>query len=446
MTLETFNRLKLKSIQLRAENAKERIFRLKGIQNWIQNNEKVIEDALLKDFNKPAFETQISEILLVQSELKHTIAHLSGWMKDKSVKTPLSLMGHKSFIRYEPKGVVLVISPWNYPFQLSILPIITALSAGNAVILKPSELTPETNQALKKFILDCGLTDVVYMEEGGKEVTTDLLKLPLNHVFFTGSTEVGRIVAQACAPQLIPYTLELGGKSPVIVDESADIKDTVEKVFWGKFLNRGQTCVAPDLIFVHESVKDLFLEEYAKKARECSHESVSNMISERHAERLTEISNKEINLGSEKTKIIPIDQFNEKNFKRLMLEEIFGPVSPLITFKVIEDIEHYISDDPLALYVFSRNDHFIDHVLNRHLSGSVGINSIAVQLANPDLPFGGIGRSGQGRYHGHFGFLEFSHQRSVMRQKRFFFLTKSLFPPYTAKKWKMLRILKKMIT
>lgn len=446
MTLETFNRLKLKSVQLREENARERIFRLKGIQNWIRNNESNIEKALQDDFNKPPFETQISEILLVQSELKYTIAHLSGWMKDKAVPSPLSLIGHRSSIRYEPKGVILIISPWNYPFQLSLLPIITALSAGNAVVLKPSELTPATNQLLKKFILDCGLTDVVYLEEGDKETTHALLKLPFNHVFFTGSTEVGRIVAATCAPQLISYTLELGGKSPVIIDESADIADTVEKVFWGKFLNRGQTCVAPDTIYIHESVKDHFMELYTKKAQECFQEPVTSMITERHAKRLTEISNKEINLGAERTKIIPIDQFNEKDFKPLLTEEIFGPVAPLITFKKIEDIAHYLSEDPLALYVFSRNDYFIEHVLNRHLSGSVGINAIAVQLANPHLPFGGIGNSGQGRYHGYFGFLEFSHQRSVMQQKKFFFLTKSLFPPYTAKKWKMLRMLKKMIT
>lgn len=285
MTLKTFEQLKEKAQLNRFETSNSRIARLKKLQAWIKQHEADIEQALFKDFKKPAFETQTTEIIMALSELKLFIKKTKCWMKDKKVSTPLSLLGHQSIIRYDNKGVVLIISPWNYPFQLSVLPLIPALAAGNTVVIKPSELTPHTSELVKKMCQDCFSENEVTVELGAKEKTEELLTFPFDHVFFTGSIPVGAIVAEKCAKKLIPYTLELGGKSPLIIDKNVDLQDAVEKTYWGKFLNRGQICVAPDTLFIHEKIKKDFIQAYLAYAETLKNESPSQIITTKHEER-----------------------------------------------------------------------------------------------------------------------------------------------------------------
>lgn len=446
MTSKIFENLKQKAQQNRFETAETRIARLKKLQQWIKQHESDIEEALFKDFKKPAFETQTTEIIMALSELKLFINKTKCWMKDKKVPTPISLIGHQSFIRNENKGVILIIAPWNYPFQLSVLPLIPALAAGNTVVIKPSELTPHTSDLVKKMCQDCFKENEVIVELGAKEKTEELLNYPFDHVFFTGSIPVGAIIAEKCARQLIPYTLELGGKSPLIIDHNVDIQDAVEKTYWGKFLNRGQICVAPDTIFIHEKIKDSFLEAYRQYADCLKAETPSQIITAKHAERLVKLSKNQLDLQS--THTLLLDSTSSELPSEVHKEEIFGPFGVVHTFNQLKDIVsiYNMNRNPLALYVFSKDENFIQSTLKMFPSGSAGVNTLLVQLANHNLPFGGRGQSGVGKYHGYFGFLEFSHQRAVIKQTYFKFLLKVLFPPYTDFKKRFIKIMKKSIT
>lgn len=446
MTSKIFDSLKLRAHKNRFENASVRIKKLKTLQSWIKNHESDIEAALYADFKKPAFEAQVTEILFTLSEVKFFIQNLSCWMKDKRVNTPLSLFGHKSYVHYENKGVVLLVSPWNYPFMLTVAPLIAAVAAGNTVVIKPSELTPHVSQLLEKMIKDCFDADDVTLEQGDKEKTTELLGYHFDHVFFTGSTNVGKIVAKSCAERLIPYTLELGGKSPAIIDANANIEEAVRKIQWGKFANRGQACVAPDTLFVHKKIKSAFLAAYKKYDESLKSETPSDIISARHSERLKNLTNNQVDLKSSNTALIDLDDVTQ--FPKIQEEEIFGPIATVSEFESIEDIRPFYekNKNPLALYVFSKNTDFIDQVIRNFPSGGVGINTLVVHLANHNLPFGGVGNSGQGRYHGHFGFLEFSHQRAVLKQWGFNFLLEILFPPYTTRKKQAIDWMKKFLT
>ena len=438
MTPPIFNDLKNKSFQNRFDTAEIRIEKLKNLQTWIKNHETEICQSLKTDFNKPEFETQVSEILIVQSELKYFIQNLKLWMKDQSVSTPLTLIGHKSLIRFENKGVVLIISPWNYPFQLAINPLIAAIAAiaaGNTVVIKPSELTPATSNLIFELCKAIFENDVA-VELGDKDKTTELLNYKFDHVFFTGSTAVGRIIATKCAEKLNPYTLELGGKSPLIIDETADLDDAVKKIHWAKYLNRGQTCVAPDYILIQKNIYSEFLNKYKNHSEAFKNDNFSHIITERHELRLTEMTGSAL----KSTELIAVKDLTHP----LMQDEIFGPVSPVLSFDHIDDAVKITKKhpDPLAFYIFSKSDSNIDDFLRKIPSGGAAINAISVHLGNHHLPFGGRGSSGQGRYHGHFGFLEFSHQRAVIRQYFFSQITQLIFPPYTPFKNKILKILK----
>ncbi len=437
MTPKTFNNLKEKSFQNRFDIANIRIEKLKKLSLWIKNNETQICQALQTDFNKPEFETQVSEILIVQIELKYFIQNLKSWMKDKSVSTPLTLIGHKSQIRFENKGVILIISPWNYPFQLAINPLIAAIAAGNTVVIKPSELTPATSNLISELCKTIFTNDVV-VELGDKHKTNELLNYQFDHVFFTGSTAVGRIIATKCAEKLIPYTLELGGKSPVIIDETADLDDAVQKIHWAKYLNRGQTCVAPDYILVQTNIYSEFMNKYKEKSEKFKTDNISHIITEHHELRLIQMTLNKL----KSTELISIQNTDHP----LMQDEIFGPVSPVLSFDDVDQAVEIIKKhaDPLAFYIFSKSDSNIDDYLRKIPSGGAGINAISVHLGNHHLPFGGRGNSGQGRYHGYFGFLEFSHQRAIIRQYFFSQITQLIFPPYTPFKNKILKILKFM--
>lgn len=442
MNASLFKRLKDKASQQRSEAATERIEKLERIQKWIQQNENLILQALHTDFKKPHFETQISEILPLLSEIGIFKKNLKKWMRPQSVKTPLSLFGHSSHIRYDNKGVVLIIAPWNYPFQLAIAPLIAAIAAGNTVVIKPSEMTEATAKVILKLVNSCFSADEVVVELGAKEKTSELLCYNFDHVFFTGSTAVGRIIAKACAEKLIPMTLELGGKSPTIVDESADLVDTSEKIFWGKFLNRGQTCIAPDYVLVHASVYDE-LEQRLKALNEKHRtDEKASIINHRHRTRLQQLAKVEnSNVETAALTLVKTPEITSQ----IMQEEIFGPVLPLIAYTDESEIQTWIekNQNPLSLYIFSKRRAFIDRILKQVPSGGAGINTVLLHFANENLPFGGIGASGMGRYHGHFGFIEFSHARAVLEQKFFSKMRVFLMPPYTPMKMKLVQLIKK---
>lgn len=442
MNTQNFTALKERSMSFRSESAEARIDRLKKLERWLLINESEILEALKLDFNKPHFETLVSEVLPTIKEVKYTIKNLKRWMKSKSVGTPIGLIGHRSWIRYENKGVVLIISPWNYPFMLAVVPLIAALSSGNTVVIKPSELTPHTSDLIKKMVDNCFYSNEVCVELGAKEKTQELLQYRFDHVFFTGSTQVGKIVAKACAENLIPTTLELGGKSPIIIDETADLDFVVEKVLWSKFLNRGQTCVAPDFALVHSSIADKFSEKLNTYANKFNDTDKAKIISEQHHQRLQNLLGSKVDLNKQTLQTKFVENFEDP----LMKEEIFGPILPILKYNNESELFNFAkqNEKPLALYVFSKNKQLVNDVLEKLPSGGVGINSVIVHLGNHNLPFGGIGHSGSGEYHGYFGFVEMSHQRAVIKQSYLAILGKLIIPPYVPLKRKVVDFIKKL--
>lgn len=442
MNTQNFTALKERSMSFRSESAEARIDRLKKLERWLLLNESEILEALKLDFNKPHFETLVSEVLPTIKELKYALKNLKKWMKSKSVGTPLGLIGHSSWIRFENKGVVLIISPWNYPFMLAVVPLIAALSSGNTVVIKPSELTPHTSDLIKKMVENCFYSNEVCVELGAKEKTQELLQYRFDHVFFTGSTQVGKIVAKACAENLTPTTLELGGKSPIIIDETADLDFVVEKVLWSKFLNRGQTCVAPDFALVHSSIADKFFEKLNAYANQFNNTDKAKIISEQHHQRLQNLLGSKTDLNKQTLQTKFVESFEDP----LMKEEIFGPILPILKYKNESELFSFAkqNEKPLALYIFSKNKQLVNEVLERLPSGGVGINSVIVHLGNHNLPFGGIGHSGSGEYHGYYGFIEMSHQRAVIKQSYLAILGKLIIPPYAPFKRKVVDLIKKM--
>lgn len=434
LTQVQFNLLKKQALHTKNSALEERVQKIKKIKSWIKKNQQQIIEALQKDFEKNSFETLMTEISVSLKECDYYLSNLPELCKIKKVKTPLTLVGHESYIYPEGKGVVLVISPWNYPFNLALLPLIAALAAGNTVCLKPSEVTPHTSALIAELTKSLFNENEVLTIQGGKDTTQNLLNFDFDHVFFTGSTQVGRIIAEACAKKLIPFTLELGGKSPVVVDETCDIQDTAEKLFWGKFLNRGQTCVAPDYILVQENVYEKLKLALQQLINTCS-EKPTGFIHEGHLNRLITMSG--------------LDQLNEKpcafvEIKSidhpLMKEEIFGPVAPLLSYKNLDEAIHLIQLNPypLALYIFSQNQNNINKIIKATQSGGVCVNTLIIHLANEELPFGGIRTSGIGKYHGKFGFDELTHQRAVLKQTWLKKTMSLLYPPYTELKKNLL--------
>jgi aldehyde dehydrogenase (NAD+) len=440
MTQQLFSLLRKKALSFRHETYRERLGRLQKIRTWIETHEGEIVDALSADFKKPRFETLISEISPVIDDIKQCQSKLKSWMKSRKVSTPSTLFGHTSLIRYENKGVVLIIAPWNYPFQLALSPLVAALAAGNTVVIKPSELTPRTAEVIRQLAEDCFSKDEVCVELGAKEKSQELLGYNFDHVFFTGSTQVGRIVAQACAQRLIPVTLELGGKSPTIIDQTADLDEAAEKIFWGKYLNRGQSCIAPDFILIHESAHNGLIQRLQKLIGENKNSDKGCIINSQHHQRLQNLARSPDDLNEKTLELIEVESLDHPAMK----EEVFGPVLPILKYKTLEDLKYLLQTEekPLAFYIFSHDRDLIDWLLNEFTSGGVGINSVLLHFANNNLPFGGVGASGIGRYHGHHGFLEMSHQRALIEQK---FLSKTrrlVLPPYTPFKYKLLSWLK----
>ncbi|MDC0711080.1 aldehyde dehydrogenase family protein [Stigmatella sp. ncwal1] len=433
--------------------AAERIARLLKLKTAILERREALTAAIHADFRKPGTEVNISEIQAVIGELNHTVKHLKSWMKPTRVGTPPLLAGTTSQIRPEAKGVVLIISPWNYPFALAINPLIAALAAGNCVVLKPSEKTPHTAAFLETLIGDVFEEREVTLLRGGAALGDALLEQPFDHFFFTGNPRIGQRVMAAAARHLAGVTLELGGKSPVIVDATADVKAAAERIMWGKCINAGQTCIAPDYIFVHASREKEFL-EHAKqaltafygaeeKARQESPD-FARLVDNGAFRRIQDLIARSVSAGAKlevggqadeaARYVAPTLLSGVRPDMAVMEGEIFGPVLPVMTFQRLDEVVEHIhaGGKPLALYIFSEDSKNIEEILQRTTSGGVVVNNVLLHFINPNLPFGGVGLSGLGSYHGHHGFRTFSHERSVLTQT-LPSAASVFFPPYTGK-------------
>lgn len=420
-------------------NLKMRLYFLNKLKKQILNNQEAICKALYADFKKPLFETYTTEIFMVLSELDETIKHLKSWAKSKHVPASMPLLGFHT-ITPEPYGVCLIFSPFNYPFQLALSPLIGAIASGNCVVLKPSEYTPHTTALLHTLLQNVFPPHVVYCAEGDWAVADHLLKQPFDYIFFTGSTRVGKKIMRIAAEHLTPVTLELGGKNPAIVDAKCDLKLAAKRIVWGKFLNAAQTCVAPDYILVEESVAPYFLEELkgALNALFRDPKDMARIINEAHYVRLLKcIDEDKIYYGGhfntddlyiEPTILYPVSLKDE-----CMHEEIFGPILPIIPFKklssVIATIHSY--PKPLACYIFSKDKLRIAHILKHISFGGGCINDTIMHLASPRVPFGGIGYSGMGAYHGFYSFQTFSHYKTVLHSSALEIPLR--YPPYASK-------------
>ncbi|WP_163969932.1 aldehyde dehydrogenase [Oceanobacillus halotolerans] len=400
-----------------------------ALREMLKNYEKKVYQALKKDLNKSAYEALTTEIGFLYQEIDHTIKYLKKWMKPEKVDAPATHKGSRSVIYHEPYGVTLIISPWNYPVHLAIAPAIGAIAAGNTVIIKPSEYTHTTSKLLHEMIADTFDPAYIAVVEGGKEVSEQLLQEQLNYVFFTGSSAIGQKVMEQASKQLTPVTLELGGKSPVIVDQDANIDLAAKRIVWGKFTNAGQTCVAPDYVYVHDKVKKPFLKALKKYCKTfygktpLENEDYTHIVHEKHFQRLAAfLSNGDIVYGgrTNKNKLIIeptiLDQISWED--PIMKEEIFGPLLPILSFTNLDGVIHTLQskDKPLALYYFGDKKKRQNKVLKHVSFGGGCINDTLYHLANPHLPFGGVGNSGIGSYHGKYSFETFSHRKSVLIQ------------------------------
>lgn len=448
--LNTFALQKKRKHSFKQLSAESRIEKLKKLKEIILHNSAIIEKAHMDDFQKPAQEVQLSEIAPVIAEINEFERNLKNWVRPKQVNFPITLIGSSSEIRYEPRGNVLIISPWNYPFQLAMIPIVAAIGSGNTVILKPSELTPNVSQVVKRIIEQVFPIDEVAVILGGIEVSEILLDIPFDHIFFTGSTNVGKIVMEKAAKHLTSITLELGGKSPVVVDPDFDLKTAAERITWGKFLNAGQTCVAPDYILLPKEKQDAFvshIKDTLVRFYSPSGDSIekspdlARIINEKNFLRLEHLIQDALSQGAEiafggniqksKLYIEPTILKNVPRTAKIMQEEIFGPILPIVDTNGLDDSLEYINSHPkpLALYIFSANDFFSERIIRETSSGGVVVNDVLIHFINHHLPFGGVNHSGIGNYHGHFSFKAFSHEKSVLKQGIFSSM-KFMYPPY----------------
>jgi aldehyde dehydrogenase (NAD+) len=406
-----------------------RINALEKLRDAIRKNEQALFQTLKADLNKSEFEAYATEIGVVLEEFRFTLKNINNWVKPEKVKTPVSHIGSTGYIYSDPYGVTLIISPWNYPFQLSIAPLIGAIAAGNCAILKPSELTPKTSELLQTIISELFPKEYIAVVEGGVEASQALLAENVDYIFFTGSVPVGKVIMEAASKHLTPVTLELGGKSPCIVHEDANVKLAAKRIAWGKFINAGQTCVAPDYLYVHEKIKDEFLDVfreatidlYGEKALE--NPEYTRIVSKRHWDRLLTFlsqgdtfmggGSKEESLTIEPTVLTGITWDDP-----IMQDEIFGPILPVLPYQQLSEVIDGIHKhpNPLALYLFSENESVHQEILHQISFGGGCINDTVYHLASPYLPFGGIGSSGIGAYHGKGSFDTFSHRKSVLKQ------------------------------
>ena len=451
---KTFAALKSRVPQQRALNAKERIVRLEALYNEVWKRRDDLKTAMWNEFRKPPEEVDLTEIFVVKSEIKAVKRGLRKWMRPKRVPGGLAQIGSASWVRPEAKGVALIISPWNYPMQLVFRPLIAAIAAGCTAIVKPSELTGETAQLVAEIVSAAFNPDEVAVVQGGVETATHLLNLSFNHIYFTGSPAVGKIVMKAASQHPCSVTLELGGKSPVIIDDLKSMKDAAKKVAWAKLSNAGQICVAPDYVLVPASreadfvaaVKEAMVEMYPGEAS--ANKDYQRIVATHHAERISKLVDDAIARGAKCVMggevdakgcyVSPTVLTNIDLNAEILEEEIFGPVLPIIPYTSIDEAVRFVNDrpTPLALYVFSMRKRFVESVLSQIQSGGASINNCVIHVSSNHLPFGGLGNSGIGSGHGEYGFTEFTHLRGVYEQ-RFDGAGALLMPPYTPWKTKL---------
>lgn len=406
-----------------------RLEKLKALKIEVLDNEQAIYDALKKDFNKSEFEAFISEFGIVISELNLVIKNLKKWTKPKRIKSSMLTFPSKDYIYKEPYGTVLIIAPWNYPFLLALEPVIMAIAAGNTVVLKPSELTTNTSAIITAIIEKVFNKKHIASIEGGVDASTELLANTWDYIFFTGSVSVGKIIAKVAAEHLTPVTLELGGKSPCIIDDTIDVKLVARRLVWGKFLNAGQTCISPDYLIVKSNIKKALTEALKKQITKCYGEhpkqskDLPRIINRKNTERLANIINdSEVIFGGEidiQNNYIGPTLINEPSLdNKVMQDEIFGPVLPILSYDSDQDLERIIwnYEKPLSLYVFSNDDSFSKKIINKYSFGGGVINDVLIHFGNHRLPFGGVGTSGMGAYHGKLGFDMFSHNKSIVKR------------------------------
>ncbi|WP_298553654.1 aldehyde dehydrogenase [uncultured Algibacter sp.] len=422
-----------------------RLSLLKALKSKILAHENDILDALYKDFKKSEFEAYLSEFGLVISELNLAIKNLKRWSKPKRIKASLLTFPSRDYVYKEPYGTVLVIAPWNYPFLLAMEPLIMAIAAGNTIVLKPSELTQNTSQIITKIIRNVFPETTAVSIEGGVETSTKLLAQKWDYIFFTGSTKVGKIVAKAAAKHLTPVTLELGGKSPCIIDDSVNLKLVARRLVWGKLLNGGQTCIAPDYVIAKSNIKKELIEalksEIIRRYRENPKTSPDfpRIINEANTKRIEALINTENivfggEISTENCYISPTIIDEPSLESKIMQEEIFGPVLPILTFETEDDIENTIwgLDKPLSLYVFSNDKYFVDETIKKYSFGGGVINDLLIHFGNHRLPLGGVGASGIGQYHGKHGFDTFSNTKPIIKRSNWFDPS-FRYPPYKGK-------------
>lgn len=429
-----------------------RIEQLKKLRQAIIENEEKIEKALYNDLRKSKFEAHGTEIGIVMAEIDHTLANIRSWAKPKSVGTPLLHFKASSEIYSDPYGVVFIISPWNYPFQLLIAPLVGAIAAGNCSILKPSEVAPHTSSIITELVSKTFEPGYIVSVEGDARVTQELLKNKFDYIFFTGGTEVGRVIYQAAAKFLTPVTLELGGKSPCIVDEDIHLEYAAKRIAWGKFINCGQTCIAPDYLLVNRKIKSKLVDALGQTLKEFYGEDPSKspdyprIINTKHFNRIKKyLSSGKVLLGGQNIEtdkyIAPTVIDNVTADSPVMQEEIFGPVLPIIEYDKIEDAIRFINErpKPLALYVFSKNEKVVEQVLTQTSSGGSCVNDTVMHVSNSNLGFGGVGDSGIGAYHGKLSFDTFSHKKGVFTKSNLLDI-KLKYPPYSGEvKFKLIK-------
>lgn len=424
--------------------------------NTIVIHEDEIIEALYDDFKKPAFEAVLTETNYVITELKDTIKNLSKWAKPKKVFPSILNFPSTDFIYKEPYGKVLIIAPWNYPFQLALCPMIAAVAAGNQVVVKPSELTPKTSAVIRKIIEKIFHLNHVECVEGGLEVSQKLLAERWDYIFFTGSPTVGKIIAKAAAENLTPVTLELGGKNPCIIDETANLKLAAKRIVWGKFINAGQTCIAPDYILIQKDMKSHFIAYLKTEITKAYGENpalspdFARIINTKNWLRLANLIEEEKVIFGGQTDIennyIAPTLIEENDMESLLMkEEIFGPLLPILSYEKEEDIKTVFSkfEKPLALYVFSENKRFSEKIIKQYSFGGGCINDTVVHFSNKRLPFGGVGHSGIGAYHGRLSFDTFSHKKSIVKKANWLDIPLR-YAPYNDKLKSIKKILKWM--
>ena len=430
-------------------DTKDIAFRLKQLEklkNAVKSNENLIIEALHKDLHKPELEAYATEIGFLYDSIKYFMKNLKKWAKVKRVKTPIVHLGSNSYIYPEPYGTVLIVGPYNYPFQLVIEPLVGAIAAGNCVVLKPSEFTPNVSKVLEKVIKESFDEKYIRLIQGEKETTSALINSPFDYIFFTGSVKVGKIVMEAAGRNLVPVTLELGGKSPTIVHKDANINAAAQRIVWGKFINTGQTCVAPDYIYVHKDVKNQLIEKMKESIKKFYGENpkaspdYGRIVNEAQIKRLIGLI--------DSNKVVVGGEYNEENLyiaptimkdvtweDKVMEDEIFGPILPVLDYENLDEVIKIVNSrpKPLALYVFTESKPVGEKVIESISYGGGCVNDTITHLSTPHLPFGGVGSSGLGSYHGAKSFETFSHYKSVLKKSTKINLS-FIFPPYSKEK------------